>query len=107
MICDNCKENNECTFKYMIRTLGNPAVCNHFTPDNQLSRKTSNELSEVRAVEAIANVTKKEFANTVYAKAEELKLTADDYIPNTPCISLCALAHIFEELGVKIDSKRL
>lgn len=37
MICDICKENSECTFKYMTRSLGNSAVCNHFkTPDNWL-----------------------------------------------------------------------
>ena len=57
------------------------------------------EENVIRAVETIANVTKKEFANTIYAEAEKLKLTADDYNPNTPCISLYALAHILKELG--------
>lgn len=103
MICDNCKENDECTFKYMIRTLGNSANCNHFNPDSPLLRETSNELSEAETIEQIANVTKKEFAKKIYAKAEELNLTVDDYTPDTVCISLYKLLRIFKELGVKID----
>lgn len=100
MICDICKENSECTFKYMVRSLGNSANCNHFkAPDNWLQEHRQ-EFSNNFDFEKACSLLSKEILNQVRRKA--VCRTSEDCEFGELSVTYSELTDIIEDLGVEL-----